>query len=185
MVHRVGRWTLVFRSFLTCGFSALVSLLGCGTTASPSQSSPQKPDAHCLPVAGDADGDLLSDVEERSLGRDPCDPDEDANLVRDGADLATAIAGWIGALPEGPVPGQPSRAYRVTQLMRGFVVCGTCGETVNMGYVRVVNGTTGEPVIVPMISLHYMSHGSFTAQTDPGYPERADVVALCTVFLGQ
>lgn len=178
MFHRIRCWTRVLRTSLACGFSAVLSLTGCGTKVFPPSVSPPKCDVHCLPVQGDTDGDLLTDMEEHSLSLDPNDPDEDVDLVRDGAGLAASVARAIGDLPEGLMPGQPWRVYKVTHLMRGLVICEVCAETMNMGYVEVVDPRTGGRVTVPVISLHYMSHGSFTAQATPEYGPRVDVVNL-------
>ncbi len=184
MAGRIRCWTRVLQGFLAGAISTLVSVVGCGTV-SPPHSVPQKSDVHWVPVSGDTDGDLLSDTEEVSLGHSPLVPDENANLVPDGADLATSVAEWIADLPEGPVQGRPDHVYKVSHAMRGITICDVCGETVNMGYVEVVDPTAGECTIVPHISLHYMLHGSFAAQPDPLYPERVDAVWLSALRASQ
>jgi hypothetical protein len=184
MATRIRCWTRVVQGFLAWGFSALVSLMGCGTASAPN-SVPQKSDAHWLPVSGDTDADLLSDAEEVSLGYSLTVPDENGNLVPDGAALAASVSEWVAGLPEGPVPGEPGRVYKVTHAMRGLTTCDVCGEVVNMGYVEVVDPTAGTSRIVPFISLHYMSRGSFTAQPDPLYPERVDVAGLSALRLSE
>jgi len=66
-------------------------------------------DDHQRPVVHDADRDLLAAFEEAELGRDPANPDQNGNQVRDGVDLAREAATRIAQLPTEP---DPQRVYR-------------------------------------------------------------------------
>ena len=118
---------------------------------------------HLLPVTLDADGDLLSDVEEGDLGTNPQVPDEDRNQVPDGIDLARKTAGAIAVLPVGPVtaPG-----FRLDFPLRGLERCDICGTNVNMGHLTVCNPLAQLYAKVPYIALHYLEHGSFSFAGD-------------------
>ncbi len=118
-------------------------------------------DPHLVPVAGDSDGDYLSDMEEASIGFDPEDPDEDGNWIADGAHLAHQMAQTIQSLPQGPLPDQ---VYRIDHVQYGIEICEVCGEDVNMGYVEVHNPMTGTSFQVDYIALHSMEHESFDYQ---------------------
>ena len=58
------------------------------------------PDTHLVPVAGDSDGDYLSDAEEIAIGYAVDNPDENENGVPDGQDLARAMAEKVIQLPQ-------------------------------------------------------------------------------------
>ncbi|MBN2507881.1 MAG: hypothetical protein JXQ71_14435 [Verrucomicrobia bacterium] len=131
-----------------------------------------RPNRHLLPVAPDADGDLLTDGEEHDLGRDPANPDEDRNAVRDGIDLARAAACEIAGLPI-----QPGKdyVYRVDVPLRGLEQCAICGTNVNMGHLVVCNPMAQLYAEVPYITLHYLEHDSFSFAGDVHGTNRADV----------
>ena len=63
------------------------------------------PDPHWLPVEGDSDKDFLTDDEERGIGYDPENRDEDSNGVPDGVDLARELHAIIAGLEEHQPPG--------------------------------------------------------------------------------
>ncbi len=130
---------------------------------------------HLLDVAPDADADLLTDAEELALGTDPEAPDEDANQVPDGVDLARDVAGEIALLPTGP---STTRAYRVDFLLRGLEQCDACGTNVNMGHLVVCNPLAGLYAKVPFIGLHFLEHGSFAYAGDVHGNGRAAVRLL-------
>jgi len=124
-----------------------------------------KPVGQLAPDANDYDGDLLADTEELAAGYNLYNPDQDANLIPDGIELAMQFAQAIDALPEyGPGPGipEPTGPYKVNYLQRGLELCEVCGAEVNMGYWQVVNPRLGLSMDVHVIACHYMSHGSFS-----------------------
>jgi len=117
------------------------------------------------PDANDYDGDLLANTEELAAGSNPYDPDQDANLVPDGIELAMQLADAIDALPAYEPPGphpEPNEPYRIDHLLRGLELCEICGESVNMGHQQVVNPELGLSMDVYFIASHYMSHGSLS-----------------------
>jgi len=131
-----------------------------------------RPNQHLLPVTPDADSDLLANQEELDLGRAPANPDEDANSVRDGLDLARATACAIAALPTKPSLNQ---VYRLDFLLRGLERCEICGKSVNMGHLTVCNPLAQLYAKVPYIALHYLEHDSFSFAGDVHGKGRADV----------
>ncbi|HRT10614.1 MAG TPA: hypothetical protein P5233_19705, partial [Candidatus Paceibacterota bacterium] len=119
--------------------------------------------AHLLPVEPDTDHDLLTDEEERDLGSDPLNADQDLNQVADGLDLARRIAGEIAVLPGGPVIAP---LFRLDFPLRGLERCDICGTNVNMGHLTVCNPLAQLYAKIPYIALHYLEHGSFTYAGD-------------------
>ncbi|NOZ57467.1 MAG: hypothetical protein GXO73_11855 [Calditrichaeota bacterium] len=117
---------------------------------------------HTLPLGHelDADGDGLLDAAEKRLGLSPSLVDADSDRVVDGPELAVNWAAEIEALP---VPTEPpdDQVYRVDHRMRGIETCPICGETVNMGYLEIVNPLENFRVEVPYVALHALKHGSF------------------------
>jgi hypothetical protein len=100
-------------------------------------------------------------------------PDQDANLMPDGVELAMQFADAIEALPlydpdNGlPVPDEP---YKIDHKLRGLELCEVCGESVNMGHQEVINPKLELSTDVYFIASHYMSHGSLSfsgLQIDP------------------
>jgi len=57
------------------------------------------PTSHLVPLAGDTDGDYLTDAEETAIGYALDNPDEDGNGQLDGLDLARAVADKVTGLP--------------------------------------------------------------------------------------
>ena len=134
-----------------------------------------KGDGHLLHVTPDADRDLLADDEEAALRKDLQNPDEDANQVLDGSDLARSLAKEIASLPTGPVTKQ---AYRLDFQLKGLERCAICGETVNMGHLTVCNPLAHLYAKMPYVMLHYMEHGSFSFAGDVHGEGRAEVKLL-------
>jgi hypothetical protein len=122
-----------------------------------------KGDSHYLPVGPDMDGDLLADQEELDLGKDPQNPDQDANQVLDGVDLAKTLATEIAQLPTAP---SANNVYRLDFQLRGLERCNICSQNVNMGHLTVCNPLAQLYAKLPYIALHYMEHGSFSFAGD-------------------
>jgi hypothetical protein len=68
--------------------------------------------------------------------------------------------------------------HKIDFMMRGIEFCNICGQSVNMGYWRVVNADTGDSLDVPVIAWHSMQHGSFGYAGDVHGTQRLDVAAL-------
>jgi len=124
-----------------------------------------KPGGQLAPDANDYDGDLLADTEEPAAGLNIYDPDQDANLVPDGIELAMQFADAIEGLPvydpDGGLP-EPNEPYKIDHRLRGLELCEICGESVNMGHEEVVNPNLGLRMDVYFVASHYMSHGSLS-----------------------
>ena len=90
--------------------------------------------SHKLPVALDADADLLTDAEETAIGYRPFITDQDRNEVADGVDLALHCAAVINELPayypdtSMPIPNQ---THKVVRSLFGIETCDICGQEVN------------------------------------------------------
>jgi hypothetical protein len=121
------------------------------------------PNAHQLPVPEDADADMLSNREEFAIGYRPFRPDQNRNEIPDGVELAKRCTEVIDQLPQiAPEDPPPNETYKVEHLARGNENCCICGITVNMGTLEIVNPPLGLRVEFPILSLHYMGHGSFS-----------------------
>jgi len=156
---------------------------------------PYQPNEHQLPLdcvtaagepvapdANDLDGDLLADSEELAAGLDLYDADQNENLRPDGIELAQRCAEIIERLPTlDPDSPDAKGVYKVDFMMRGLEWCDVCGESINMGYWRIVNVTSGTSIEVPVISWHYMQHGSFSHLGDV-HAGRTDVAALWKIL---
>ena len=117
------------------------------------------PDPHQAAVSPDGDRDRLTDEEEADLGKNSTNPDENANGLLDGPELARALAAEIKALPPKPGPESPGR---LDFQLKGLERCEVCGQNVNMGWLTVVNPAAGLYAKTPYIALHAMEHGSFS-----------------------
>jgi ribosomal protein L37AE/L43A len=133
------------------------------------------PNQHLLPVTPDQDGDWLADPEELALGQDVTNPDEDLNAVRDGLDLARAVACEIAGLPTAPGSNQ---VYRLDFPTWGMEQCDICGTNVNMGHLIVCNPQAQLTVEVPYLALHYLEHDSFSFAGSVHGAGRTDVKCL-------
>ncbi len=126
-------------------------------------SLPFDPNAHQLPVAKDADADLLANKEEFAIGYQPFDDDQNKNEIPDGVELAKRSAEVIDQLPQiGPEDPPPNGTYKVEHQARGNENCCICGIPINMGTMEIINPPLGLRVEFPILSLHYMGHGSFS-----------------------
>jgi len=161
---------------IAAGTAAIIIL---GTGIGLNKALGHTPDDHELPVAQDADSDLLANKEELAIGYRVFEPDQNHNEIPDGVELAKRCAADINELPVYDQYGdeaEPNETYKINLLFRGLETCDICGTTVNMGGVVIVNPalnlTYPEPspfgllVYLPYISLHYMEHGSFSYAGD-------------------
>ena len=139
--------------------------------------------AHRLPVAGDTDGDGLTDGEETALGLQPGNPDCDMDGTPDGPDLAIFLHDYIETLPAlgygDPEPTDQTFYYDV--LMYGTYDCLTCGERLNMGYMRIINPVKGIETRLDYYDYHFMKHGGFSTDRPDDYP-RVDIEDLVDVL---
>ncbi len=158
------------------------SLIALGTLPS-SEAKYRGDDPHLIPLEAweDTDADFLKDEEEVLLHRNAAQADEDGNLVPDGIDLASALSAAIDSLPEGPSLGH---TYVNHVLMFGLEYCDACGESVNMGFMEIVNPMENLSITVPYIAKHYMEHGSFSYAGDL-HRGRLNVALLNTVLVSE
>jgi hypothetical protein len=135
-------------------------------------------DIHQSPLDGnDIDDDFLTDSEELSAGFNLHDPDQNNNLIPDGIEFAQQCAAAIEALPQLDA-SEPQTIYKESFMLRGLEYCDICGESVNMGHWLVTNATLGLSIEVPVITLHYMTHGSFSYSGDVHGTSRIDADLL-------
>jgi hypothetical protein len=131
----------------------------------------------------DLDGDLLANTEELAAGYNLYDADQDDDLTADGIELAGQCARAIDSLPVFDPNGPEIHAlYKVSFMQRGLENCDICGVTVNMGYWQVRNLKLGLSIDVPVLSLHYMGHGSFSYAGDVHGKGRMDVALLVKIL---
>jgi len=132
----------------------------CGLSQPP---FPYEPNDHQLPLTEDVDADLLADKEELAIGYRPFKPDQNRNQIPDGVELAERCAEVIDRLPQiDSNDPPPNETYKVEHRLRGDENCLICGVPVNMGTLEIVNPPLGLRVDFPILSLHYMGHGSFS-----------------------
>jgi len=160
---------------MAAGTAAAISLATQAALADP----PVVPtsDKHQVVVGKDTDGDLLTDREETALGYRPYRADQNRSGFLDGAELATRCAQAIAALPLPTAVTSPDQIYKEELLVFGLEACDVCGETVNMGALRIVNPKLGLRIEIPVIAAHYMEHGTFSyaGQVNRG---RVDIARL-------
>lgn len=143
---------------------------------------PYELNEHQLPVDGnDLDGDLMTDSEELEAGFNLYDPDQDEDLNPDGIELAKQCADFIDQLPDAN-EAEPNEIYKSFATQWGLETCDICGETVNMGGVLITNPRLGVTVGFPILTLHYMKHGSFSYAGNVHGSGRIDVAALLEVL---
>jgi hypothetical protein len=144
---------------------------------------PEDPNEHQTAVAGDFDGDLMTDSEELAAGYDLYDADQDDDLMPDGIELAKQCAEAVDTLPvfdpNGPEVGA---IYKVNYLQRGLENCSTCGQAINMGYWQITNLKLGLSIDVPVLALHYMEHGSFGYEGNIHNKSRLDLPRLVKIL---
>jgi hypothetical protein len=136
---------------------------------------PFEPNDHQLPVAKDADADLLANKEEFAIGYRPFNPDQNHNNILDGVELARRCAIVVGQLPRKQEAG-PQETYKIEHALDGLERCYICGRWIHMGGWEIVNPKIGmrypdpndplDPMFLPDLALHYMEHGSFDCYGD-------------------
>ncbi|MBN1975294.1 MAG: hypothetical protein JW787_16760 [Sedimentisphaerales bacterium] len=152
------------------------------------------PYEHKNAVSGDSDADLLSDSEEFAIGYHPFKADQNKNGISDGVELAQRVATVIDGLPTynpNSLPTEPNEIYRIALLQKGLETCDICGEYLNMGGYEIVNPRTGttfpdpnDPLddqFLPVLAIHYMSHGSFDC-LGAVHKGRTDIARLLNVL---
>jgi len=148
-----------------------------GTSVSVSKAlNGDPPDLHQLPVAQDADTDLLADSEESALAYLASNSDQNRNGTADGIELARLCAADINDLPWDN-QAEPNETYKIGHYAFGLETCDICPTQVNMGFLEIVNPKRQLIVTCPFISLHYMEHGSFSYAGNV-HNGRLDVPAL-------
>lgn len=172
--RRRRKYKKLRRGVVTAGTAAAITL-GSQVAINKALAGPLL-DGHQLPVAADADGDLLADAEEAALAYLAFEPDQNRNGILDGVELAQLSAAKINALPLKEDAG-PGEIFKVESWTYGMETCDQCGMEINMGFVEVVNPTRVRTASCPFISLHYMEHGSFS-YAGSEHEGRLDVVAL-------
>ena len=85
----------------------------------------------------------------------------------DGHELAARMAAKISLLSAVPHPGQPHVIHHATL---GSYDCLVCGESINMGYMEIVDPVGGTSVNVSYYNHHFMERGSFSTDRDDLYP---------------
>jgi hypothetical protein len=144
---------------VSAGVAAAITL---GTAAITNKAlAADSPDQHQLPVAQDADADLLADAEEAALAYLDFNPDQNRNGIPDGVELAKLCAADINDLPW-QNQAKPDETYKIGHYAFGLETCDLCPTQVNMGFLEIVNPKRNLNVTCPFISLHYMEHGSFS-----------------------
>jgi hypothetical protein len=151
----------------TLGLSALLVMPQAGNPRStqPQYGPDAEPNPHLLPVADDTDEDYLTYAEEMLLGLDPRNPDTDADGELDGLQEAQLVMDLIDSLPwyepwHDPVP--PVVTHKIDHSMCGSVICATCGKSINMGGISIVNPVNGVEARVTFMELHYLEYGSLS-----------------------
>jgi len=142
---------------------------------------PFEPDEHQMPVANDADEDLLANAEEYAIGYRPFNPDQNRNQIPDGVNLAKRCADVINELPEYDIVDSnyapPTEPYKLRYFLRGLDQCNVCGRSFNMGGWIIINPKLNltypsdaflfaEIRFLPCMAVHYMEHGSFSYSGD-------------------
>ena len=135
------------------------------------------------PDTNDHDGDLLADSEELAIGLPLFDPDQNENLLADGVEIAQRCAEIIERLPAlAPDATDAKGVYKIDFMQRGLEWCDICGESINMGFWRIVNASSGDSIEVPVIAWHFMEHGSFSYLGDVHGAGRAEVARLWEIL---
>lgn len=145
---------------------------------------PHIEDKHELPVKdSDTDFDSLTDAEEIKIKTNLYNPDQDANLVPDGVDLAKQCKRAIDKLHAyDKTQSDPAGPYKIEHPLRGVEQCHVCGELVNMGWIEIFNPTQGSSIEVTYLQCHYMEHGSFEFSGDVHGRERVNVPRLFNIL---
>ncbi|MHC4618276.1 MAG: hypothetical protein ACYTEQ_11050 [Planctomycetota bacterium] len=196
--HARKRNKLKERAFAVGAAATITFAAGGGLNKALAHSGDER--AHQLPVTRDADSDLLSNLEELTIGYRPFRSDQNRNRILDGVELAKRCAAVINELPEYNVIdsnyGQPAHTYKLVYLLRGAERCDICGEEYNMGGWLIINPKlkllyphANDPLdgeFLPRLAVHYMEHGSFDCfgriGTGPWHTGRVNVQRLTRVL---
>jgi hypothetical protein len=116
-----------------------------------------------LAAGSDKDDDGLYDNDEPHLGTDPYLTDTDQDGIIDGIQLSRAFAALIDSLPREP---KTDSVYVEEHAAKGVESCAQCGESVNMGYLRIINPMESQWTELPFLALHYMRCGGFSYDGD-------------------
>jgi len=131
-------------------------------------------DGHWVTVAGDGDGDYLTDEEERRLGLDPQDADQDRSWRADGVEVARTLGGWVRALPVGE---REDAAYRVFREGggSGWLRCPVCRQAFRVGRGwEVCDPLSRSVFFLGQRDLHFLEHGSLGGDS----ADRVDAAGL-------
>jgi hypothetical protein len=156
---------------IAAGTAAIITL---GTGIGLNKALGHTPDDHELPVAQDADSDLLANKEELAIGYQVFEPDQNRNEIPDGVELAKRCAAAINALPMGYRPNETYKEHLLTGISEH---CDICHELISTSSWIIVNPKLGlvypdsndlllDPVHLQDLMIHYMEHGSLSCAGD-------------------
>jgi len=131
--------------------------------------------SHLLPVAGDSDGDGLTDAEEDNLNFDPGNPDTNGDSIPDGAEVAEQLVRLFPKLKE---VSDSAHSRIIFHEMDGIEQCLVCGSSHNMGFIEFKNPENGRSYQIYFNGLHALAHGSFAYHGTTHPNQRADAVEL-------
>ncbi|MCK4236495.1 MAG: hypothetical protein KAX38_05205, partial [Candidatus Krumholzibacteria bacterium] len=134
--------------------------------------------AHRLSIENDDDSDGLMNQEELALGLNPVVPDSDGDGIYDGPELAFNLHRAVAELPVGPLPDQK---YVIHIGMDGVYQCLICGESIDMGFMEIVDPVAGKSTTLNYYNDHFMAHGSFSTDR-PGLYPRQDIPELVDIL---
>lgn len=110
---------------------------------------------HWIKPVNDNDGDGLNDNIEQYYGFSANNIDSDNDGMADGCALARAFSDAIAQLPRTPT----NNIYVIEHPMRGIVYCPICGESVNMGYIEIINQPKKLTLQLSYLDLHFLQNG--------------------------
>lgn len=153
---------------------------------------PYEPDKHQLPVAEDADTDLLANAEELAIGYRVFKPDQNRNEIPDGLELAIRCAAVVKDLPQWYGQGDPpNQIYKFEHALDGLETCDICSQEIHMGGWEIFNPKLqmrfpdpNDPLdatFLPDLALHYMEHGSFDCRGEV-HSGRVNIARLLRVL---
>ncbi|MBL7074563.1 T9SS type A sorting domain-containing protein [candidate division KSB1 bacterium] len=118
-------------------------------------------DPHWLPLGvDDPDNNYLTYSEEVLLGTQHNYFPQDSLA---GPAKALDFKAIVDSLPvASDLTAPDSTCYIVEHLANGFEYCQVCGDTLNMGFIEVVNPMRDLSVQIPFMGLHFLENGSFS-----------------------
>lgn len=114
-------------------------------------------DGHILPAPNDNDCDGICDIEESLFGFLPTTADTDNDGIKDGCSLTKTFLNIINNLPRTETNG----IYVIEHQLRGIVYCPVCGESINMGYIEIINKPRNSILQLDYLTIHFLEHSSF------------------------